>query len=189
MQLEAEFHAAREQAIQKDRTALLTTASKPLFDEPSFRTVVEVPALGAKDDDWHATFGRLSAGHKIVLHIVVQLCAYLDPHSLVLIDEPELHLHPPLVAALLRSINAALERYDSFGVVATHSPVVLQEVPARNVRVLRRSFDELAVEVPDVETFAENLGLLTRQVFSLDSSTTDFQSVLIHPAPATTLPS
>jgi len=177
-QLEAEFHEARHQALQKHRTALLAAASVPIFDEPSFRTVVDVPALETSGDDWHEAFTRLSAGHKIVLHIVVQICAYLDPHSLVLIDEPELHLHPPLVAALLRSINAALERYDSFAVVATHSPVVLQEVPARNVRVLRRSFDEIAVEPPDIETFAENLGLLTRQVFSLDSSNTDYQGVL-----------
>jgi predicted ATP-binding protein involved in virulence len=120
----------------------------------------------------------LSAGHKIVLNIVVQLCAHLERRSLLLLDEPELHLHPPLVAALLRSVGVALEMYESFGVVATHSPVVLQEVPARNVIVLRKNLDVVRAEEPDIETFAENVGLLTRHVFNLDSLETDYQAVL-----------
>jgi predicted ATP-dependent endonuclease of OLD family len=39
---------------------------------------------------------------------VTQLAAHLRTRSLVLIDEPETHLHPPLVAALLRAIQALL---------------------------------------------------------------------------------
>jgi hypothetical protein len=68
--------------------------------------------------------------------------------------------------------------YESFGVVATHSPVVLQEVPSRNVIVLRKNLDVVRAEEPDIETFAENVGLLTRHVFNLDSLETDYQAVL-----------
>jgi predicted ATP-binding protein involved in virulence len=129
-------------------------------------------------DDWIGAFAALSAGHKIVLNIVVQLCAFMQPRSLVLFDEPELHLHPPLVAALLRAVGVTLERYNSFAIVATHSPVVVQEVPSANVTVLTRYFDELQVEQPQSETFAENVGLLTRRIFSLDSSATDYEGIL-----------
>jgi Transposase DDE domain group 1/AAA domain, putative AbiEii toxin, Type IV TA system len=173
-----EFHAARARGLQPDRNRLLTSATDTLFNDPSFGTIVELPDILDPGDEWIAAFAALSAGHKIVLNIVVQLCAFMQPRSLVLLDEPELHLHPPLVAAFLRAIGVTLERYNSFAIVATHSPVVLQEVPSPNVTVLRRSFDEINVEQPDSETFAENIGLLTRRVFSLDSSATDYEGTL-----------
>jgi predicted ATPase len=102
----------------------------------------------------------------------------LERGAIVLIDEPELHLHPPLLAAMLRSIGISLDRHESFAVVATHSPVVLQEVPRKSVKVLRRDFRSVVIEAPEIETFAENVGLLTRYVFNLDSSRTDYQGVL-----------
>jgi predicted ATP-binding protein involved in virulence len=113
-----------------------------------------------------------------VLNIVVQLVAHLEPGSLVLIDEPESHLHPPLLAALLKSINISLDQFNSYAVMATHSPVLLQEVPRRYVRVLQRFGDLTLVATPEIETFAENVGLLTRHVFNLDSSATDYHSTL-----------
>jgi len=177
-ELAREFHSARSRAMHKERAELLLAAVKPIINEPSFLTTIDLPPIIGDDAAWQEAFDHLSAGQKIVLNIVVQLCAHLERRSLVLLDEPELHLHPSLVAALLRSIGVALNLYDSFGLVATHSPVVLQEVPARNVVVFRRSFDIVSAEKPEIETFAENIGLLTRHVFNLDSRDTDFQAVL-----------
>lgn len=177
-ELTAEFHGARKRVIEMDRTDSLRAATEPIYREPSFSTIAELPDVAAAETHWRLAFDRLSTGHKIVLNIVVQLCANLEHRSMVLFDEPELHLHPPLLAALLQATGVALERHDSFAIVATHSPVVLQEVPARNVKVLRRSQDDVAVEAPEIETFAENIGILTSHVFSLDSSSTDFQGVL-----------
>jgi predicted ATPase len=174
-----EFHGARARSIQSDRSELLMEATAFLLKDPSFGTTVALPPIDDEtEDEWVGAFAALSAGHKIVLNIVVQLCAFIQLRSLVLLDEPELHLHPPLVAALLRAIGVILDRYGSFGVVATHSPVVLQEIPSANVVVLRRYFDTTEIERPDSETYAENVGLLTRQVFNLDSSATDYEGVL-----------
>jgi ABC-type branched-subunit amino acid transport system ATPase component len=182
-----EFHEARRRALGKERAELLVEATAPLLNEPSFRMTADLPAITASSAEWREAFGRLSAGHKIVLNIAVQLCANLERRSLLLLDEPELHLHPPLVAALLRSIGKALDSYDAFGLVATHSPVVLQEVPSRNVIVLRKALDVVRAEEPDIETFAENIGLLTRHVFNLDSHDTDYQAVLAELARTHTL--
>jgi predicted ATPase len=176
--LSQEFHEARERALEKDRQQVLIETADALLREPSFRTTVELPRIDGPARAWHSAFDTLSAGHKIVLNIIVQLSAYLERRSLVLVDEPEVHLHPPLVAALLRSIGRALETYESYAIVATHSPVVLQEVPARSVIVLRRSFELVTPEEPSIETFGENVGLLTRHVFNLDSTETDYQAVL-----------
>ena len=50
------------------------------------------------------------------------------------------------------------------------SPVVLQEVPKSCVSILRRTRLISKVERPENETFAENVGVLTREVFGLEVS-------------------
>jgi predicted ATPase len=173
-----DFHVARKLAATKLRQGQLQLILEPIANEPSFAMVGELPDVDAEQAEWEDTFTRLSAGHKIVLNIIVQLCARLERRSLVLVDEPEMHLHPPLVAAVLKSVTAALDAFDSFGVVATHSPVVVQEIPGRNVLVLRRHGKFARVDAPRIETFGENVSLLTTHIFNLDNSSRDFQGVL-----------
>lgn len=63
-------------------------------------------------------------------------------------------------------------------VVATHSPVVLQEVPRSCAWKLRRSGRRSIVERPTVETFGENIGVLTREVFGLQVTQSGFHKLL-----------
>ena len=97
---------------------------------------------------------------------------------MVLVDEPETHLHPPLLAAFLKSVRACLEAFDGYAIIATHSPVVLQETPAKYVQVLRRVADQNRVVAPTVETFAESIGVITQEVFNLGDGSTDWHETL-----------
>ncbi|GAA4548911.1 AAA family ATPase [Pseudonocardia xishanensis] len=175
-----EFLRSLKLAQSESARDILEAALSTLALEPSFSDIGMQGFLDSSNDFDTARkeLARSSTGHKIVLNIVVQLVAHLQEKSLVLIDEPESHLHPPLLAALLRSVSVALQRRDSFAVVATHSPVVLQEIPRRHVRVLRRFGEITRVDLPEEETFGENIGFLTRTVFNLDSSQTDYHRVL-----------
>ncbi|WP_429333157.1 AAA family ATPase [Paraburkholderia sp. 35.1] len=119
-----------------------------------------------------------STGHKIVLHVICCLVAYVEPRSLVLFDEPETHLHPPLLAALMHSIRTVLDEQDAYAIVATHSPVVLQETLAKHVHVISREGAHTVVRKPKTETFGENIGILTSNVFNLTSEVTDFTATL-----------
>lgn len=58
--------------------------------------------------------------------------------TLVLIDEPESHLHPPLLSAFIRALSDLLLDRNGLSIIATHSPVVLQEVPKRCVWKINR---------------------------------------------------
>lgn len=116
----------------------------------------------------------------MVLKMLAELTAHISGNepTLVLIDEPETHLHPPLLAALLRSVRACLEIFDGYAVIATHSPVVLQETPAKFVQVLRRVGQRNAVLPPSVETFAESIGVITQEIFNLGDGTADWHETL-----------
>ena len=117
-------------------------------------------------------FRNLSSGHKIVLLTITRLVETVEEKTLVLLDEPEAHLHPPLLSAFVRALSDLLINRNGVAIIATHSPVVLQEVPESCVWKIRRSGRRAVAERPDVQTFGENVGLLTREVFGLEVTQT-----------------
>lgn len=67
-------------------------------------------------------FERLSSGHKVILLTIAKLVELVEEKTLVLLDEPEEHLHPPLVSAFIRTLSDLLIYRNGVGIVATHSP-------------------------------------------------------------------
>ncbi|AJF70392.1 AAA family ATPase [Streptomyces vietnamensis] len=123
-------------------------------------------------------FDSLSSGHAVVLLMVTRLIEVVGERTLVLIDEPETHLHPPLLAALTRALSDLLSHRNGMAVVATHSPVVLQEVPASCVWMMNRHGDELTAHRPTIETYGESVGELTYEAFGLEVESTGFHAAI-----------
>lgn len=122
--------------------------------------------------------GRMSSGHSIVLLTMTKLVEMVEEKTLVLLDEPESHLHPPLLSAFTRALSELLFSRNGVAIVATHSPVVLQEVPKSCVWKMTRSRLEARSDRPNRETFGENVGVLTREVFGLEVSKSGFHEML-----------
>jgi hypothetical protein len=180
-EIEGEFLSALGRVREANRLEVLQEVLKPLLRDPSFQRIGLTQLYADRDDDYLAELFRdLSSGHKVVLKIVTELTAHISGSepTLVLIDEPETHLHPPLLAAFLKSVRACLETFDGYAVIATHSPVVLQETPARYVQVLRRAADQNRMVAPSIETFAESIGVITQEVFNLGDGSTDWHETL-----------
>lgn len=123
-------------------------------------------------------FASLSSGHKIVLLTVASLVRHCEEKTLVLIDEPESHLHPPLLGAFTRALSWLMTDTNGLAIVATHSPVVLQEVPKRCAWKVWNVGQDSEVEQPSIETFGENLGVLTREVFGLELDKSGYHALL-----------
>ncbi len=123
-------------------------------------------------------FDSLSSGHKVVLLTITRLIETVEERTLVVLDEPEAHLHPPLLSAFIRALSDLLTQRNGVAIVATHSPVVLQEVPRTCAWKLRRNGETVVAERPSVETFGENVGVLTRDVFQLELTGTGFHKML-----------
>lgn len=160
------------------RTAMKTLEEDDLFAEADITSLLDEQIgdnFGARASK---VFKRLSSGHAIVLLTVTRLVELVDERTLVLLDEPEGHLHPPLIASFIRCLSDLLIRRNGVAIVATHSPVVLQEVPQLCAWKLRRSGRTSIVERPTVETFGENIGVLTREVFGLQVTQSGFHRLL-----------
>lgn len=178
-QLADEFAALVSRIKKDERVELLEAALEPLLGDPSFAELKDQMArLTGSTRSARSLFLGWSTGHKIALHVVASLVAHARPRALVLFDEPEAHLHPPLMAALMHSVRIVLTEVNALCVAATHSPVLLQETLSRHVRRVRRTGRSLEVKQPDLETFGENVGVLTYDAFGLTASSTDFHKVL-----------
>lgn len=123
-------------------------------------------------------FLRMSSGHAIVLLSITKLVETVEEKTLVLMDEPESHLHPPLLSAFIRSLSDLLVSRNGVAIIATHSPVVLQEVPKSCVWRLSRFGLSGKSERLENETFGENVGVLTREVFGLEVDKSGFHKLL-----------
>jgi predicted ATPase len=121
---------------------------------------------------------NMSSGHSIVLLTMTKLVDTVEEKTLVLLDEPESHLHPPLLSAFTRALSDLLFSRNGVAIVATHSPVVLQEVPRSCVWKLTRIRAEGRADRPERETFGENVGILTRETFGLEVSKSGFHELM-----------
>ncbi len=180
--LAEEFSLSAKLCIIGDKTvrwqrALTTLQTDPIFAEAQVATLVDATdrqfAKRAKK-----IFRNLSSGHKIVLLTVTKLVEKVEEQTLVLMDEPEAHLHPPLLSAFVRALSDLLINRNGVVIVATHSPVVLQEVPASCVWKIVRHGLAARADRPDIETFAENVGVLTRETFGLEVTRSGFHKIL-----------
>lgn len=123
-------------------------------------------------------FLEMSSGHSICILIITQLVRYVEEKTLVLLDEPESHLHPPLLSAFIRSLSFLLKKRNAVALLSTHSPVVLQEVPLNCVWRIRRSGNSSKAERLACETFGENIGTLTREVFGLEINNVGYYKLI-----------
>lgn len=167
------------------RATRLATCLELLNTDPVFREWQISEALfsqdsGVADVNARGVFLSLSSGHKIVVLTLTKLVELVEESTLVLFDEPETHLHPPLLSAFIRALSELLTNRNGIAIVATHSPVVLQEVPRSCVWKIRRQGQIMVAERPEVETFGENVGVLTHEVFGLQVTDTAFHKMIAH---------
>ena len=130
------------------------------------------------DSTSYKLFSKLSSGHKIVLLTLTKLIELSEEKTLIIMDEPEMHLHPPLLGSFVRSLSSLLRRVNGVAILATHSPIVLQEVPKECVYKLNRFGEFINVERPTNETFGEEIGILTSEVFGLELTESGFHKLL-----------
>lgn len=108
---------------------------------------------------------HLSSGQRLFSYIVINILGAIRRNSLILIDEPELFLHPTLEIAFVRMLKAILASYGSKAVVATHSLVVVREIPRDCVHVFEQTNEGIKIKTPPFETFGGDVQRISSYVF------------------------
>lgn len=115
------------------------------------------PTDGAKSID----LAEASSGQQQMLCSMFGLLSELRDNSIVLIDEPELSLHPTWQMGFLDRLSSVLEQFNGCHVIlATHSPLIAQSALINGIEVLRmRPTDDVTTAGPmyqqDADTSVE----------------------------------
>lgn len=118
---------------------------------------------------------ELSSGELSMFFRFFKLISAIGDNSIVLLDEPETHLHPRWIQKYLNMIKSIFGKYDSHFIIATHSPLIAADVPNESIIGLRKN-EEGKVEQFSVneQTLGTSPQEILREVFKLDNHLGDF---------------
>ncbi|MBF4349710.1 AAA family ATPase, partial [Vibrio anguillarum] len=78
--------------------------------------------------------------------------------SFVLLDEPETHMHPNMIADFVGLLDQLLEDTGSQALIATHSAYFVREISREQVHVLlKNESDEISIVSPRLRTFGADI--------------------------------
>jgi energy-coupling factor transporter ATP-binding protein EcfA2 len=120
-------------------------------------------------------FYPMSSGQLSFFRFALHACLFIENGTLVLLDEPETHLHPNLISEFVILLDRLLSETGSIAIISTHSAYFVREVLRSQVQVLRTSETEtgkrITCEHPRLGTFGSNVGAISHFVFEDDLST------------------
>ena len=121
----------------------------------------------------------LSSGELYSLALITFLYANIHLSTLVILDEPEIHLHPSVLINLMNCIYDVLERYNSYAIIATHSPLIIREIVKQNVyRFKRMDGERPTLSRVAFDTFGEDIATLFINIFEYDERNSLFSKVV-----------
>ncbi|HHX8277375.1 TPA: AAA family ATPase, partial [Vibrio diabolicus] len=114
----------------------------------------------------------LSSGQSIYSHIIPGIISEIKDESLILIDEPELYLHPELEIGLISMLKFILKETTSFAIIATHSPITVREFDRDYVHIFRSKENIVPSEI---QTYGGSLEEISDYVFNGVKTKKSFQ--------------
>lgn len=118
---------------------------------------------------------ELSSGQRLFSYVVINILGAVKRNSLVLVDEPELFLHPSLEVQLIEMLKQILHSFNSKAILATHSLSTVREIPADCVHVMERTDDGLVIKTPPFQTFGGDVQRIASYVFGDKSVSKPFE--------------
>ncbi len=118
---------------------------------------------------------ELSSGQRLFSYVVINILGAIRRNSLILIDEPEIFLHPTLEIAFIKMLKKILSSYHSKALLATHSLVAVRELPKNCVHVFDKTKDGLFIKSPPFETFGGDMQKISSYVFGDKSVSKPFE--------------
>ncbi|WP_141047037.1 AbiJ-related protein [Aliarcobacter cryaerophilus] len=121
---------------------------------------------------------KLSSGQHILLYTISEIVSNIRRDSLLLFDEPETHLHPNAISQLMNIIYELAHKFESYCIITTHSPLIIQELLSKNVFILEKDENIPYIKKIGIESFGENLTTLTEEVFGNKEISKQYKKII-----------
>jgi predicted ATPase len=116
----------------------------------------------------------LSAGERALFPILLDFALMNINHSIIIIDEIELHLHPRLLQNLLRALPNL--GYNNQFIISSHSPYVMRELPHENILLAKDGY----VQPLNSYTQGRNPATILDEIFQLPERTPEALQLIQH---------
>lgn len=127
----------------------------------------------------HELVSILSSGELHTLLLLSHIYANVHVSSLLVIDEPEVHLHPSIIKDFMIILCEILSDFDSFAIIATHSPLIVREMANTNVFLMQKvERNILQIGKVPFNTFGEDTARLYKNIFGYDETDSFFMKVV-----------
>ncbi|WBO22724.1 AAA family ATPase [Sphingomonas abietis] len=143
-----------------------------LLDGGEQERIERFSAIDLRREPARIVYGRpypLSSGEQSFLRFAAIASLYIENGTLVLLDEPETHLHPNFISQFVAVLDTLLELTGSAAIIATHSVYFVRESFEDQVIILRSERDRsIIAERPVLKTFGADVGSISYFVFGED---------------------
>lgn len=120
----------------------------------------EYEVVLTKTDGTKISLNQLSSGEKEILHFIFGIFTYNVTAGLVIIDEPELHLHPRWQILLIDLLRKISESRSLQLFIVTHSPTFINQLTLENVYRIYLDKGVSAIVKPNEDQLPEIKDLL-----------------------------
>lgn len=135
--------------------------------------------LQINHEELEAMIGYMSSGELHILTLITYLCSHIHLKSLIIVDEPEVHLHPHYIMEFMSVLCEFLRKFKSYAIIATHSPLVVREMVNWNVFRLSRLEGAMPhIASTPFATFGEDVSMLYRRIFNFDERVSIFNKTV-----------
>lgn len=169
-------------SIDFDSIAVKLMGSDEFFviDSASYKTIEAIEISASKEDGLFFIKNdkalSLSSGQLIYSYMIPAIVSEIEDESLIILDEPELYLHPHLEVGLIDMMKHLLSATSSYSLIATHSAILTREVEKKAVKILRRKNGRTEISAPSFETYGESLETIVGEVFDDYTTVKPFQN-------------
>jgi len=121
-------------------------------------------------------FSMLSSGELSMFIRFFDLHEYVKDNSIVLIDEPETHLHPKWIRGYIKTLIDLLGERKCHVIIATHSPLIISDVTKSCIIGLKKE----RYEIKQIKINDKTLGLNYDEVLSEIFELEDYKGEMIN---------
>lgn len=176
------FQKSYEKISEKSRIEIFSKTIEEFIDKDLIKQFIyyDIEKLEyiMKYEKFIKILNILSSGQSILLLIITEIIANIRYDSLLIYDEPETHLHPNAISQLINTIYELSRIFQSYCIIATHSPIIVQELLSKNVYVIQREGTHASIRKPSKETFGENLSTIIEEIFGNREIQKQFKIIL-----------
>lgn len=176
------FQKSYEKINEQSRIEIFLQTIREFIEE---KIISEFVVYKIETGEYTINYGKfnkiiniLSSGQSILILIITEIIANIRYDSLLIYDEPETHLHPNAISQLINTIYELSRIFQSYCIIATHSPIIVQELLSKNVYVIERKGNFASIRKPSKETFGENLSTIIEEIFGNREIPKQFKIIL-----------